>query len=877
MSLYRGSEWNKWDLHVHTPYTKLNNQYRDDSSDVWEKYCEIIYDSDVKVFGITDYFSVDSYFIMAEKYREKYPESNKVFFPNIEFRLDSKNSSNEHIQIHIIFSNTEQTLRKLNNFLTRLELLSTDNTTLTNKYCVEDDLRGVGYDKAMVQIDNLEKKLRDNFTDNEYLLVGVANGYGSLRPGNNDGRGAEYAKELDKKCQMFFGTSKNTDFYLNKIDGRAQFDLLPKAILSGSDAHSFEDLVNKLGKKFNNTDSEIVWVKADLSFEGLRQVIYEPESRLRLSDNKPQEPLHQLEQVKFSFDADVTWDSEKFCFAGFNDPVIFSPYLTCVIGGRGSGKSTLLNLISEKIGVSENFFSQVDISDLSSHITFTPEIVPDIEFLAQNTIEKFATDSVAFTGAIYKRLDKKSNGQLKLKENGVIENLGIFDEQIRLLKDRLVLSCEISELRNELKVNNNIVKTFTDKIYIDTKKELDEIQKEKSSLERSRLGYKELYEGLKNLKDGKSIIGEPKNNYDKYYNELFEDVTALFEMYDTKDYTGDIELLEALDDEIAKRKEIIEGYLKDKGLSSDNIQDAQYASQNIIRLKDEQKNKLRDLAKIKRKISGFTVDEIDENIRNFEDTINLELEKINAIFKDIAEKNPSEVKLIEVKYELDKNVFEKVFQELENALSIQDKISSFKKTFMEYLAQVSLEDVLSFQKGKDFITSIGTRSTLAYKTLIEIFSDNINFQIYKQLIEKETRNIRDNKVLKVYYDDRPLDNSSFGQKCTAAIVVLLSLGNNPVIIDEPEAHLDSSLIANYLVELIKQQKEQRQIIFATHNANFVLNADTELIIKLENNSGTTNVVNFAIEELAHRDDLLKLEGGKEAFRKRERKYNLFRA
>lgn len=142
------------------------------------------------------------------------------------------------------------------------------------------------------------------------------------------------------------------------------------------------------------------------------------------------------------------------------------------------------------------------------------------------------------------------------------------------------------------------------------------------------------------------------------------------------------------------------------------------------------------------------------------------------------------------------------------------------------------------------------------------------------LIEKHQRDIANNKILRVYYDEKPLDNSSFGQKCTAAIVVLLSLGNNPIIIDEPEAHLDSSLIANYLVELIKQQKEQRQIIFATHNANFVLNADAELIIKLDNTDGTTSVTYITIEDIDHREDLLKLEGGKEAFKKREQKYNL---
>ena len=131
-----------------------------------------------------------------------------------------------------------------------------------------------------------------------------------------------------------------------------------------------------------------------------------------------------------------------------------------------------------------------------------------------------------------------------------------------------------------------------------------------------------------------------------------------------------------------------------------------------------------------------------------------------------------------------------------------------------------------------------------------------------------------NKILEVLYDNKTLDKASFGQRCTSAIVILISLGNNPIIIDEPEAHLDSSLIANYLVELIKEKKKQRQIIFATHNANFVLNADSELIIKLDNVDGKTVCTLFSIEDLEHRDSLLKLEGGIEAFKKRERKYNI---
>ena len=57
----RGSEWRKWDLHIHTPGTAKNDQYGN-SDDVWEKYIDALEKSDVKVFGITDYFSIDNYY-----------------------------------------------------------------------------------------------------------------------------------------------------------------------------------------------------------------------------------------------------------------------------------------------------------------------------------------------------------------------------------------------------------------------------------------------------------------------------------------------------------------------------------------------------------------------------------------------------------------------------------------------------------------------------------------------------------------------------------------------------------------------------------------------------------------------------------------------
>jgi predicted ATP-dependent endonuclease of OLD family len=101
------------------------------------------------------------------------------------------------------------------------------------------------------------------------------------------------------------------------------------------------------------------------------------------------------------------------------------------------------------------------------------------------------------------------------------------------------------------------------------------------------------------------------------------------------------------------------------------------------------------------------------------------------------------------------------------------------------------------------------------------------------------------------------------------------MGNMPIIIDEPEAHLDSSLIAKYLVNLVKQRKQHRQIIFATHNANFVINGDADLVYCMHmGDDHITRATPTTIENLSHRELLLALEGGEMAFQQRERRYGI---
>jgi hypothetical protein len=77
----RGSIWRKWDLHIHAPGTKLSNAFGQASDAVWTKFIEQLEASDVQAFGITDYFSFDTYRSMKSRYEQLIPHGKKLIIP----------------------------------------------------------------------------------------------------------------------------------------------------------------------------------------------------------------------------------------------------------------------------------------------------------------------------------------------------------------------------------------------------------------------------------------------------------------------------------------------------------------------------------------------------------------------------------------------------------------------------------------------------------------------------------------------------------------------------------------------------------------------------------------------------------------------------
>jgi ABC-type cobalamin/Fe3+-siderophores transport system ATPase subunit len=124
---------------------------------------------------------------------------------------------------------------------------------------------------------------------------------------------------------------------------------------------------------------------------------------------------------------------------------------------------------------------------------------------------------------------------------------------------------------------------------------------------------------------------------------------------------------------------------------------------------------------------------------------------------------------------------------------------------------------------------------------------------------------------------KPVEQGSPGQKTAALLAFILSYGNEPLILDQPEDDLDNHLIYDLIVSQLRAIKQKRQILIVTHNANIVVNGDAENVIALDVRSGLTRIVTQGgLQELSIREEICRvMEGGKEAFNQRYKRINAF--
>ena len=887
-----GSEWRKWDLHVHSPAS-------DGFSGTFDQFETQLKNAECDVIGINDYFSVAGYKQIKEKIdKGDLDIGGKKLLPVVEFRMtesvQNKNTTTNgatHFNFHIIFDD-EIKIADIENLIKGLK---SNGTKISSDYDDKAKLKDkkISLDSLLVEL-NQDEKFKDKFL--LWLPYDEYGGIDEIDP-NSD----EWIKSNHIRTADILGSSrqKQIDFFLwksdLKTDGTVKFTqdqfrgwfLRKKACIKGSDSHSQDYPIGKLKDKDSKPIEKYCWIKAEPTFEGLKQIVYEPETRIFIGEEKPKKPINTIDLITLKLSADAKVGEDKFCFAGNDSSYSLSPYFNCFIGGRGSGKSTILNFLglhSNHPDSPKKFWDNLSPSfDPNDNNIFSFGGTEIFEFLAQSEIETFARDKSKFTQAIYDRANSHAGNILEEYEEAIESLKGKLGQIIQAVSDLKTLEDQKVGKEKEKRTLESSVKVLSSKEYNEVIAGITNKSKELQKLEDWKENISDLKNSLSELiPESESVeLNEKveKTEYEKAYDLAIAKIAEAVELLKKEKFTEEAKKESEIKKALVNLENKAKALIEKAGYTPESVEQIKSAPQKITNLESEIKNLTAQIEAKSKIIATLesVVNELNTDKQNYETKITEILKPLQDLLKKQFEDNQGkDIKQISLEYSFNEkgawvtlaeefyNHFFSKYHDTERGKEVCEFITGNEQTF----SKNSFDDVRK-------VIQQSQKSDKKYtKFLDEVFKEEKNFQIFQAIRGKHLYDVKLNKIIQVKYDNRDVEQASFGQRCTAVVVILLLFGNYPLIIDEPEAHLDSSLIANYLVPLLKEKKSDRQIIFATHNANFVINGDAEKIFILKNESGQTEVIETTIEDTKNREELLKLEGGKEAFEKRGEKLNI---
>lgn len=911
---YIGSFWSKWDLHVHTPDSIIEH-YGKHKENIWDAYIADLNNlsESITVLGINDYLFLDGYKKVKQYFDEgKLPKIKKLF-PVIELRLkifgnQSKSDAWHRINFHVIFSDELDVDTIQAQFISGLSAhynLLPENQSYWNGVLTKQSLEDfgkmiiqnatseikeppleVGFNSLNFTEEGVFKLLKNSYFEHKYLTAIGKTEWEKLRWDGSIGEKLNIINSVD----FVFTASENILAYKNS-EQTLQAQVKQFNLLDCSDAHHFSHSTEK--DRVGNCN---LWLKAEPTFEGLKQLKYEPKYRKLISDTEPRKPHRTIESVRFSFPDTTklknnsTGIEQPFCLSSIKEEIFFSSYFTCIIGGRGSGKSTIINIIAEKLGEKTAFFQnnkimsdeRTDALKSNNDTYVTIKGTNEIEFISQGKVEELSEGS-HLTDLIFNERIKSVGDEYLEKERLLSGRFQAITSSIKIIGDIDTLTINLAAKKASLENDQKIISSIENESYKDLSAKINSTSKKIDELTNSKNQYLEFLNGLKDLLSSPEI-GDAIDEYAIRIKEIIAKLESLSEITKAESgytinahvFAATDRLLEDKKQELLSLKQQVIDYFTSIGSTPDSIADVGRATSNIASVSNE-------IAEIEKqtKVKLDELNELSNNVSDIkhlatqcQDIIIQRLENINRQL-DIQNENVEKIKF---EYQFNKLAFINTL----NA-DFREQFKNYHKTGLSWdniywcLKQIEPNEDLLNLTHDEYLNTLAQvhfdRNALFGRVFLEIIEKKSNFEIYQLLVKKHLYDVSGNVEIIGHYGKSPLTSCSFGQRCTAVVITLLMTGVKPLLIDEPEAHLDNRLIAEYLVDLIKEKKNERQIIFATHNANFVVNGDAELIHILEIPKETvfTQITSTTIENLTHRKSLLKLEGGEEAFKKRDKK------
>lgn len=895
----RGSQWRKWDLHVHSPASH-------GFSGNWDQFEEQLTKADCDVVGINDYFSVAGY----KKIKEKIDNGSlnlgqlKVL-PVVEFRmrdvLKNKHTgkSGKKINFHVIFSDSIP-VGKIETFLKSLEV---DGTQIADKY---DDPQYLKETAKIYFEKDVVNKLRNNSDFNGKFIVWLPydeyGGVDDIDPETDDWIKGEFIKKADvlgssnqNQIDFFLWRSpvNNGDEKFSKDQFKKWFKV-KKACIKGSDSHKHQYPIGKLRDENSKPTEKFCWIKADPTFEGLKQILYEPEDRVRIQELKPEEKsdYSMIDRVEY-----------KNSSGARKRTVYFNQNLNSIIGSRATGKSNLLKNIAFSVDPEQSQEKNAGLGDFfqlekfkvfwkdgdSDTLDFFEEKEKGILFIPQKFLEKLVYERNDqfddFLSSLFENKEdfKEAIQDYKRFENdNVLEIVALIRElltiresgrekqnKIRKLGKKEDIKREIKKTNQKLKVINKTGKKITNK-------ELESYKKLNADKARQTQKLKILdrdTSSLDSLKEEEIITAEKifefefSQKYLKKIEKKLEETDELFK----KEFI-ELEINKLKKDKVKLKKEIseIETNLKPLRKKVEKHQ----ALVELTRSLQEKKEVLQSITNLKkeldelRKVYDNRQKEIIEKYFLFKEqykdlnldvgTLKFSTVKITTSFdennfRDFIDRNINYHNSTSLKKD-EQNLYEEAIHFLNDPPQWAYGKSQFSKLLRQLLIGILSGDLL-LKSGRD-----------EESVLTELFKNRFKIDFLKSIKSKRSENFND---------------MSDGEKALSLLEFIFKFDdyNYPVLIDQPEDDLDARAISKHIVDFIKEEKTKRQIIIASHNANLVVYGDSEEVLVAEK-TGRVNNPNFhyetgAIENENIRNEIIEiLEGGEEAMTKRRDKLNL---
>lgn len=269
----RGSEWRRWDLHIHTPGTQKNDQYKGKSiEEKWENFYQTVNDyigdgsdplKNIAVVGITDYLSIDNCIKVITD--GCLPKSVKMVLPNVELRMTPL-AKQTPINIHCLFDPT--IINELENrFFSKLYFtyggtkysashadLCRLGQAFSQELLADNEAYRIGLEQFIITPDAVENLFKGdpNLRDKTIIIVSNKSADGVSGITQHQGYSTENGSQMDATRQSIYRMS-DLIFSSNASDIRyflgesieSQGSIIKKygslkGCIHGSDAHSNE-------------------------------------------------------------------------------------------------------------------------------------------------------------------------------------------------------------------------------------------------------------------------------------------------------------------------------------------------------------------------------------------------------------------------------------------------------------------------------------------------------------------------------------------------------------------------------------------------------------------------------------------------------------